>query len=106
MPDNPTSQLRMAVCDDESTDRQQMEKLAAEIMEAERLPYAVSSCASAAALLPERSFTFCHWTIWVNPAFIKHLRSREIELAGGETLPASKYHLPDLKKWLLAYPCG
>lgn len=56
-----------------------------------------------AAMLPERSFTFCHRIILVNLAFIKHLRSREIELAGGETLPVSKYRFPELKRRLLRY---
>lgn len=56
-----------------------------------------------AAMLPERSFTFCHRTVLVNLSFIKHLRSHEIELAGGETLPVSKYRFPDLKRQLLKY---
>ena len=56
-----------------------------------------------AAMLPERSFTFCHRTILVNLAYVKHLRFREIELADGETLPVSKYRISDLKKRLLGY---
>ena len=59
-----------------------------------------------AAMLPERSFTFCHRTILVNLAFVRHLRSREIELADGRTLPVSKYRVPDLKKRLLGYLHG
>lgn len=55
------------------------------------------------AMLPERNFTFCHRSILVNLSFIKHLRSHEIELAGGETLPVSKYRFPDLKRQLLRY---
>lgn len=56
-----------------------------------------------AELLPERNFTFCHRTILVNLAYIKHLRPREIELTGGETLPVSKYRLSEVKKRLLNY---
>ena len=56
-----------------------------------------------AALLPERHFTFCHRTILVNLAFVKHLRPREIELAGGETLPVSKYRFAEVKKRLMNY---
>lgn len=59
-----------------------------------------------AAMLPERSFTFCHRTILVNLAFIKHLRSHEIELADGRTLPVSKYRVSNLKKRLLGYLQG
>ena len=57
-------------------------------------------------ILPERSFTLCHRTILVNLAFIKHLRSNEIELADGKTLPVSKYRSTDLKKRLLGYMHG
>ncbi len=56
-----------------------------------------------AAMLPERSFTLCHRTILVNLAFVKHLRSREIELADGKTIPVSKYRFPAVKKSLLSY---
>lgn len=42
------------------------------------------------AMLPERNFTLCHRTILVNFAFVKHLRSHEIELADGRTFPVSK----------------
>lgn len=56
-----------------------------------------------ATLLPERNFTFCHRTILVNLAFVKHLRPREIELAGGETLPVSKYRFAEVKKRLMSY---
>ena len=42
-----------------------------------------------ASMLPERSFIFCHRTILVNLAFIKHLRSCEIELADGRILPSA-----------------
>lgn len=59
-----------------------------------------------ALMLPERSFTFCHRTILVNLAFIKHLRSCEIELADGRTLPVSKHRVSDLKKRLLGYIQG
>ena len=59
-----------------------------------------------ASMLPERSFTLCHRTILVNLAFVKHLRSYEIELADGRTLPVSKYRVPDLKKRLLGYMHG
>lgn len=58
------------------------------------------------AMLPERSFTLCHRTILVNLAFIKHLRSNEIELADGRTLPVSKHRISDLKKRLLGYMHG
>ena len=58
------------------------------------------------AILPERRFTLCHRTILVNLAFIKHLRSNEIELADGRTLPVSKYRSSDLKKRLLGYMRG
>lgn len=56
-----------------------------------------------AELLPERNFTFCHRTILVNLAYIKHLRPREIELTSGETLPVSKYRFAEVKKRLLQY---
>lgn len=56
-----------------------------------------------AAMLPERGFTLCHRTILVNLAFVKHLRSREIELADGRMLPVSKYRASDVKKRLLCY---
>ncbi len=59
-----------------------------------------------AELLPQRNFTFCHRTILVNLAFIKHLRPKEIELAGGSILPVSKYRAAELKKRLLAYLGG
>lgn len=59
-----------------------------------------------AAMLPERSFTFCHRTILVNLAFVRHLRSHEIELADGRMLPVSKYRFHDLKKRLLGYLHG
>lgn len=59
-----------------------------------------------ASMLPERSFTFCHRTILVNLAFIKHLRSCEIELADGRILPVSRHRVPDLKKRLLGYMQG
>lgn len=59
-----------------------------------------------ASMLPERSFTFCHRTILVNLAFIKHLRANEIELADGRTLPVSKYRVLELKKRLLEYMHG
>ena len=57
-------------------------------------------------MLPERSFTFCHWTALVNLTFVKYLRSHEIELAGGEILPAGKYRFPELKRRLLGYLYG
>lgn len=59
-----------------------------------------------AEILPERSFTLCHRTILVNLAFIKHLRTGEIELADGSTLPVSKYRVSDLKKRLLGFVQG
>ena len=59
-----------------------------------------------ASMLPERSFTLCHRTILVNLAFIKHLRSNEIELTDGRTLPVSKHRISDLKKHLLGYMHG
>lgn len=59
-----------------------------------------------ASMLPERSFTFCHRTILVNLAFIKHLRANEIELADGRTLPVSKHRVSELKKRLLEYMHG
>lgn len=58
------------------------------------------------SMLPERSFTFCHRKILVNLAFIKHLRSCEIELADGRILPVSKHRVSDLKKRLLGYMQG
>lgn len=58
------------------------------------------------AILPERSFTLCHRTILVNLAFVKHLRSYEIELADGRTFPVSKHRVSDLKKRLLGYVHG
>ena len=57
-------------------------------------------------ILPERNFTLCHRTILVNLAFIRHLRSCEIELADGRTLPVSKHRVSDLKKRLLGYMQG
>ncbi len=59
-----------------------------------------------ASMLPERRFTFCHRTILVNLAFIKHLRPCEIELADGRILPVSKHRGSDLKKRLLGYMQG
>lgn len=59
-----------------------------------------------ASMLPERSFTLCHRTILVNLAFVKHLRSYEIELADGRTLPVSKHRVSDLKRRLLGYMQG
>ena len=59
-----------------------------------------------ASMLPERSFTFCHRTILVNLAFIKHLRANELELADGRTLPVSKHRVCELKKRLLGYMQG
>ena len=58
------------------------------------------------AILPERSFTLCHRTILVNLAFVKHLRSNEIELADGRTLPVSKHRIFEMKKRLLGYMHG
>ena len=51
MPEHPTPQLHIAVCDDEPIDRQQASTLAAAIMEAERLACSVSTFESATALL-------------------------------------------------------
>ena len=59
-----------------------------------------------ASMLPERRFTFCHRTILVNLAFIKHLRPCEIELADGRILPVSRHRGSDLKKRLLGYMQG
>lgn len=56
-----------------------------------------------AAIVPGRSFTLCHRSILVNLAFVKHLRSREIELADGKTIPVSKYRISAVKKSLLSY---
>lgn len=56
--------------------------------------------------LPQRSFTFCHRTVLVNLAYVRHLRPREIELSDGSTLPVSKYRAAELKKRLLAYLGG
>ena len=51
MPENSTLQLQIAVCDDESTDRQQAADLTREIMAAEGLACGLSAYESGAALL-------------------------------------------------------
>lgn len=51
MPENPNSQLHIAVCDDEPIDRHQTETLTTEIMAAEGLACFVSTYESATALL-------------------------------------------------------
>lgn len=53
-----------------------------------------------AAMLPERSFSFCHRTILFNFAFIKYLRSHDLELVDGKMLPVSKYRFHNLQKRL------
>lgn len=55
------------------------------------------------ALLPRHSFTLSHRTALINLAFVRHLRSGEIELAGGKTLPVSKYRVQELRQRLMEY---
>lgn len=56
-----------------------------------------------AAMLPERQFVFCHRTILVNLAFVQSVRYCELELKNGDTLPVSKYRLPEMRKQLMRY---
>lgn len=54
-------------------------------------------------LLPERQFIFCHRSYLVNLDHIAYIRSRELELTTGETLPVSRYRLEELQKRFVNY---
>ncbi len=56
-----------------------------------------------AAMLPEDAFIFCHRTVLVNLAFVGSIRRSELELKNGESLPISKYRLPEVRALLLRY---
>lgn len=56
-----------------------------------------------AAMLPERQFVFSHRTILVNLAFVQSVRYCELELKNGDTLPVSKYRLPEMRKQFMRY---
>lgn len=58
------------------------------------------------ALLPERQFAFCHRSYLVNLEHVAYIRSRELELTTGETLPVSKYRLDAFQKRLMDYLSG
>lgn len=59
-----------------------------------------------APLLPERQFVFCHRSYLVNLEHIAYIRSRELELANGETLPVSRYRAEDLQRQFVGYLRG
>lgn len=56
-----------------------------------------------AALLPEHQFAYCHRTLLVNLAYVRHLRYCELELKSGERLPISKYRLAQFKSEFMKY---
>ena len=56
------------------------------------------SISQVAALLPEHQFAYCHRTLLVNLAYVRHPRYCELELKSGERLPISKYRLAQLQK--------
>ena len=57
-----------------------------------------------AAMLPEGQFAYCHRTLLVNLACVRHVRYCELELKNGERLPISKYRLAQFKSEFLKYP--
>lgn len=59
-----------------------------------------------AAMLPEGQFAYCHRTLLVNLAYVRHIRFYELELSSGERLPISKYRYPQLKSEFLGYLKG
>lgn len=61
------------------------------------------SISQVAALLPEHQFTYCHRTLLVNLAYVRHLRYCELELKSGERLPISKYRLAQFKSEFMKY---
>ena len=56
-----------------------------------------------AAMLPEGQFAYCHRTLLVNLACVRHVRYCELELQNGERLPISKYRLAQFKSEFLKY---
>ena len=56
-----------------------------------------------AAMLPEGQFAYCHRTLLVNLACVRHVRYCELELKNGERLPISKYRLAQVKSEFLQY---
>lgn len=56
-----------------------------------------------AAMLPEGQFAYCHRTLLVNLACVRHVRYCELELKNGERLPISKYRLAQFKSEFLKY---
>lgn len=56
-----------------------------------------------AAMLPEGQFSYCHRTLLVNLACVRHVRYCELELKNGERLPISKYRLAQFKSEFLKY---
>ena len=61
------------------------------------------SISQVAALLPEHQFAYCHRTLLVNLAYVRHLRYCELELKSGERLPISKYRLAQFKSEFMKY---
>ena len=59
-----------------------------------------------AAMLPEGQFAYCHRTLLVNLAYVRHIRFYELELSSGERLPISKYRYPQFKSEFLGYLKG
>lgn len=56
-----------------------------------------------AAMLPGGQFAYCHRTLLVNLACVRHVRYCELELKNGERLPISKYRLAQFKSEFLKY---
>ena len=56
-----------------------------------------------AAMLPEGQFAYCHRTLLVNLACVRHVHYCELELKNGERLPISKYRLAQFKSEFLKY---
>lgn len=56
-----------------------------------------------AAMLPGGRFAYCHRTLLVNLACVRHVRYCELELKNGERLPISKYRLAQFKSEFLKY---
>lgn len=56
-----------------------------------------------AAMLPGGQFSYCHRTLLVNLACVRHVRYCELELKNGERLPISKYRLAQFKSEFLKY---
>ena len=50
--------------------------------------------------LPHERFAYCHRSIVVNLALIRHISSEGVLLADGSTIDASRRHISDLRKAL------